>query len=629
MLEELLIKYWGHRSFRPKQHDIILSVLNGKDSLVQLPTGGGKSVCYQLPALAKEGVCLVFSPLIALMKDQVDNLKQLGISSIAIYSGLTSNEIEVEMQNILNGKYKLVYLSPERASTQLFKNYIKQINISFLVVDEAHCVSQWGHQFRPEYLKIGELRTLIPNVNLIALTATANKAVKDDIVSYLKLQNDFQSFETSFRRSNLNYIVVKDNNNIRKLISILSKIKGSSIVYVSTRKKTEEVSDLLKKNDISVCYYHAGLDMKQREVIQSNWISNKKRVIVSTNAFGMGIDKPDVRLVVHYDIPSSPESYYQEAGRAGRDGLKSYCILFSNQDQNFHNTEFPGIEEIKHFINCLYNYHQIAFTAGKGITYNFDLIDFTKNFNLPFKSALTSLNLLESLGFLSNQNSNHQDKIKIIVNHEDLYTYQVKHANLDSVIKALLRSYTGLFDHYIPIQIGVVSKKIKSSTKQLIQALEKLNSDSIIEYIPKSSDNTITYLKSRPTKINIDITLYTQLKNQTEYRKKYMFDYANNTSSCRENYLLKYFEEIVQENCGNCDICRNKNKNFSSKKNKELLISSIKELTFEGEVEIHNIVSSHTAYDSQEIISIVKWLMENQYLLKTNNKYTWNTKQKS
>ncbi|MEK9601259.1 MAG: ATP-dependent DNA helicase RecQ [Bacteroidota bacterium] len=629
MLEELLIKYWGHRSFRPKQHDIILSVLNGKDSLVQLPTGGGKSVCYQLPALAKEGVCLVFSPLIALMKDQVDNLKQLGISSIAIHSGLTSNEIEVEMQNILNGKYKLVYLSPERASTQLFKNYIKQINISFLVVDEAHCVSQWGHQFRPEYLKIGELRTLIPNVNLIALTATANKAVKDDIVSYLKLQNDFQSFETSFRRSNLNYIVVKDNNNIRKLISILSKIKGSSIVYVSTRKKAEEVSDLLKKNDISVCYYHAGLDMKQREVIQSNWISNKKRVIVSTNAFGMGIDKPDVRLVVHYDIPSSPESYYQEAGRAGRDGLKSYCILFSNQDQNFHNTEFPDIEQIKHFINCLYNYHQIAFTAGKGIIYNFDLIDFTKNFNLPFKSALTSLNLLESLGFLSNQNSNHQDKIKIIVNHEDLYTYQVKHANLDSVIKALLRSYTGLFDHYIPIQIGVVSKKIKSSTKQLIQALEKLNSDSIIEYIPKSSDNTITYLKSRPTKINIDITLYTQLKNQTEYRKKYMFDYANNTSSCRENYLLKYFEEIVQENCGNCDICRNKNKNFSSKKNKELLISSIKELTFEGEVEIHNIVSSHTAYDSQEIISIVKWLMENQYLLKTNNKYTWNTKQKS
>ena len=473
MLEELLIKYWGHRSFRPKQHDIILSVLNGKDSLVQLPTGGGKSICYQLPALAKEGVCLVISPLIALMKDQVDNLKQLGISSTAIHSGLTSNEIEVEMQNILNGKYKLVYLSPERASTQLFKNYIKQINISFLVVDEAHCVSQWGHQFRPEYLKIGELRTLVPNVNLIALTATANKAVKDDIVSYLKLQNDFQSFETSFRRSNLNYIVVKDNNNIRKLISILSKIKGSSIVYVSTRKKAEEVSDLLSKNDISVCYYHAGLDMKQREVIQSNWISNKKRIIVSTNAFGMGIDKPDVRLVVHYDIPSSPESYYQEAGRAGRDGLKSYCILFSNQDQNFQNVEFPGIEQIKHFINCLYNYHQIAFTAGKGITYDFDLIDFTKNFNIPFKSALTSLNLLESLGFLSNQNSNHQDKIKILVNHEDLYAYQVKHAYLDSIIKAFLRSYTGLFDHYIPIQIGGCIKKNKKFNKTTYSSIRK------------------------------------------------------------------------------------------------------------------------------------------------------------
>ena len=629
MLEELLLKYWGHQSFRPNQRDIILSVLNGKDSLVQLPTGGGKSICYQLPALAKEGSCLVFSPLIALMKDQVDNLKQLGISSIAIHSGLTSNEIEVEMQNILNGKYKLVYLSPERASTQIFRNYIKQINISYLVVDEAHCVSQWGHQFRPEYLKIGELRSLIPNANIIALTATANKDVKDDIVTYLKLKNDYQSFETSFRRSNLNYIVVNDNNNIRKLISILSKIKGSTIVYVNTRKKAEEISDLLSKNDVSVCYYHAGLDMKQREVIQSNWIANQKRVIVSTNAFGMGIDKPDVRLVVHYDIPHSPESYYQEAGRAGRDGLKSYCILFSNQDQNFPNTEFPDIKQIKHFINCLYNYHQIAFTAGKGITYNFDLIDFTKNFNIPIKSALTSLNLLESLGFLSNENSNHQDKIKIIVNHEDLYAYQVKHIYLDSVIKTLLRSYSGLFDHYIPIQIGILSKKIKSSTKQLIQALEKLNSDSIIEYIPKSSDNTITYLKSRPTKINIDVTLYTQLKNQTEYRKKYMQDYVNNTSSCRENYLLKYFEEIVQESCGNCDICRNKNKKISFKKNKEAIISSIKELTSKGEVDTHNIVSSHTKYDSQEIISILKWLMENQYLLKINNKYTWNTKQKS
>ena len=628
MLEELLKQYWGYPTFRANQRDIILSVLNGNDTLVQLPTGGGKSICYQLPAIAKEGVCMVISPLIALMKDQVDNLKKRGISSVAIHSGLSSKEVEVEMQNTLNGKYKLLYLSPERASSQSFKNYLKHINISFLVVDEAHCVSQWGHQFRPEYLKIGELRSHIPNVNVIALTATANHSVKEDIITYLKLKHNFQSFETSFRRSNLNYLVVKDNNYVRKLISILSKIKGSAVVYVNTRKNAKEVSEILNKNNLSASYYHAGLDMKQRESIQSDWINDKKRVIVSTNAFGMGIDKPDVRLVVHYDIPYSPESYYQEAGRAGRDNLKSYCILFLNQDPNFNKNEFPESGQIQHFLNCLYNYHQIAFTSGKGISYKFDLTEFANNFGIAFNDALNCLKVLESMGYLKSEDVNHQDKIKITVNHEDLYKYQVKYPHLDLIIKTLLRSYSGLFDHYIPISVWDLSKELKLSKNQLIDGLKKLSSDGIIDYIKKSSDNTMTYLKSRPTKISIDTSKYSQLKNQTAYRKKFMLDYANNTSICREYVLLEYFGERTQESCGNCDICRNLNKNSFSK-SKEDLTAAIKKMTLNDKLDIHKIVANFQTNDSQEVITAVKWLMENNYLLKIKNNYTWNTKEKS
>lgn len=628
MLEELLKQYWGYPTFRANQRDIILSVLNGNDTLVQLPTGGGKSICYQLPAIAKEGVCMVISPLIALMKDQVDNLKKRGISSVAIHSGLSSKEVEVEMQNTLNGKYKLLYLSPERASSQSFKNYLKHINISFLVVDEAHCVSQWGHQFRPEYLKIGELRSHIPNVNVIALTATANHTVKEDIITYLKLKHNFQSFETSFRRSNLNYLVVKDNNYVRKLISILSKIKGSAVVYVNTRKNAKEVSEILNKNNLSASYYHAGLDMKQRESIQSDWINDKKRVIVSTNAFGMGIDKPDVRLVVHYDIPYSPESYYQEAGRAGRDNLKSYCILFLNQDPNFNKNEFPESGQIQHFLNCLYNYHQIAFTSGKGISYKFDLTEFANNFGIAFNDALNCLKVLESMGYLKSEDVNHQDKIKITVNHEDLYKYQVKYPHLDLIIKTLLRSYSGLFDHYIPISVWDLSKELKLSKNQLIDGLKKLSSDGIIDYIKKSSDNTMTYLKSRPTKISIDTSKYSQLKNQTAYRKKFMLDYANNTSICREYVLLEYFGERTQESCGNCDICRNLNNNSFSK-SKEDLTAAIKKMTLNDKLDIHKIVANFQTNDSQEVITAVKWLMENNYLLKIKNNYTWNTKEKS
>ncbi|MGB0851540.1 MAG: RecQ family ATP-dependent DNA helicase, partial [Bacteroidia bacterium] len=333
MLESLLKKYWNFDSFRPLQREIILSVMQGDDTLALLPTGGGKSLCYQLPAIAKEGVCFVFSPLIALMKDQVDNLKKIGVSAVALHSGLNSREIETELENTLNGKYKLVYLSPERASTQMFRSYLVNIPVSFFVVDEAHCISQWGHQFRPEYLRIGELREIVPDASFVAVTATATDYVKEDIVTQLKFNQNYKNFVQSFKRENLSYLVIRESNKIKRIVSILKKLRGSGIVYANTRRKCEEIASVLVKSGVSSEFYHGGLDNDKRSQIQQNWIEKRTRIVVCTNAFGMGIDKSDVRVVFHYERPDSPEAYYQEAGRAGRDGLESYCILLTSNEK--------------------------------------------------------------------------------------------------------------------------------------------------------------------------------------------------------------------------------------------------------------------------------------------------------
>jgi ATP-dependent DNA helicase RecQ len=629
VLESLLKKYWGYDSFRPLQRDIIVSVMQGEDTLALLPTGGGKSICFQLPAIAKDGVCFVFSPLIALMKDQVDNLTKRGISATALHSGMSSREIEAEMQNTLNGKYKLVYLSPERAATKLFRSYLINIPVSFLVVDEAHCISQWGHQFRPEYLKLGELREIVPDASFIAVTATATEAVEKDIIKYLKYTKEYQSYKKSFSRDNLSYLVLQDHNKLRRITTILSKIKGTSIVYANTRRKCEEIAKNLQSEGLSAMYYHGGLEKERRATIQQDWIQNRTRVVVCTNAFGMGIDKPDVRAVIHYERPESPEAYYQEAGRAGRDGLAAYCVLLADHlGASEQWTNFPTVQQLEHILQCLYNHHQVAFTAGKGVTYRFNIVAFAENFSLGVWQVINSLGVLHFMGFVKlNEQIVQMSRAKFIVEQGELYAYQVKNRVQDMFIKLLLRSYGGMFNHYVPLHFGELAKRQRCSIGDVKREINKLHTDGIIDFIEGHEGNSLTYLEARPTQVTFDKKQYLTLRDREEYRKEYILGYESRTVSCRENYLLKYFGEEKIETCGKCDLCRLAKKSVLDSRAISSIIDKIQALTVDKNLELAAIVSSFGTFEEKQIITVIKWLLENQYLIKTNQLYTWKVSQ--
>ncbi|PCJ67231.1 MAG: recombinase RecQ [Bacteroidetes bacterium] len=629
MLEGLLKKHWGYDSFRPLQREIILSVMQGDDTLALLPTGGGKSICYQLPAIAKEGVCFVFSPLIALMKDQVDNLMKHGISAVALHSGLNSREIETEMQNTLNGKYKLVYLSPERAATKLFRSYLANIPVSFLVVDEAHCISQWGHQFRPEFLKIGELREIVPEASFIAVTATATESVAKDIISYLTFKSGYSVFKKSFTRDNLSYLVIRDSNKIKRILTIFNKTKGTGIVYANTRRKCEEIAIALQKEGISCAFYHGGLENDKRSQIQQSWMDNRKRVVVCTNAFGMGIDKPDVRVVIHFEKPESPEAYYQEAGRAGRDGLAAYCILLADNDspKELWNN-FPTVQQLEHTLQCLYNYHQVAFTAGKGVTYPMDLLAFTKNFSISIWQVMSSLGVLHSLGFVKlNEQLFQLPRVKFIVEQSELYAYQVKHPIQDMFIKLLLRSYGGMFDHYAAVRFGDLAARQKCSIGDIVKQLKVLHTDGILDFIAGEEGNTLTYLEARPTKVSFDKKAYLLLREREEYRKEYIAGYEMLSEGCRENYLLKYFGEDRTETCGKCDICRLLKKSKMDSDQFTVLVNKIEKLTLNKNVDLTTIVSTFGTFEEHQVVEVIKWLLDNEYLTKLNHTYTWTRNQ--
>ena len=629
MLETLLKKHWKFDSFRPQQREIIVSIMQGNDTLALLPTGGGKSLCYQLPALAKEGVCFVFSPLIALMKDQVSNLKKMGISAVALHSGLNRKEIEAEMQNTLNGKYKLVYLSPERASSQHFRSYLINIPVSFFVVDESHCISQWGHQFRPEYLRIGELRSIAPQASIVAVSATATKDVILDIKKYLFFKDNAEFFKSSFVRKNLNYLVINESNKTERIVKILSKLKGTAVIYANTRAKCEEVSEILKVNSISSEAYHGGLENGLRSAIQDRWMANKTRVVVCTNAFGMGIDKPDVRLVIHYEIPQGPEAYYQEAGRAGRDGNTAYCVLLSNNEESKASwNNFPSLNQAEHLLSCLYNFHQIAFTAGKNESYQIDVFDFANNFRIPIATVKIGLELLHSLGFVKlNEHFFELPKVKFIVNQTNLYTYQVGHKVEDMFIKLLLRSYSSLFDHYASVNFSELAKRQKCGVKDVMKQLKKLNKDGIIDFVQGKEGNSITYLIPRPTKIVLDKVLYLNLINSQEERFQFIKDYAQNRKVCREKFLLKYFDEDKLEDCGKCDICRLLNK-LSLRKNRfDEIVVEIKKITVDNPSDLKTILNHFKTFEEKKIAIVIKWLLENEYITKTNRTYTWSKNQ--
>ncbi|RZJ74917.1 MAG: RecQ family ATP-dependent DNA helicase, partial [Flavobacterium sp.] len=558
---ELLKRYWGFDNFRPLQDEIIHSVMSGNDTLALMPTGGGKSLCFQLPALAKEGICIVISPLIALMKDQVEHLKAKGIEAVAIYAGMGKREIDILLDNCIYGKIKFLYLSPERLLSDLVRVRISYMNVNLIAVDEAHCVSQWGYDFRPPYLQIGTIREIHPDVPVLALTATATLRVRDDIVEKLALKSP-AVFVKSFSRKNLSYVVLGDEDKYRRLISIVKNVKGSGLVYVRNRRETTEIALFLQRNGISADFYHAGIERDERFEKQAAWMVNGVQVMVATNAFGMGIDKADVRFVVHLDLPESLEAYYQEAGRAGRDGKKSYAVLLANKSDQLgleakYANSFPSVEEIKKLYHDLGSYFQLAYGAGEGLTFDFDLADFCKRFNIGVVKAMAALKFLEYDGYLSlSENIFLQSRVLFLVGHEDVYRFQIEHAGYDKLIKSILRSYGGAFDVYVKIKESDIASKAGISYKDVVKHLQFLQTQGLLSYLPQTDQPQLQYIRPRVDRLHLDISVkYIELRKEVQAAQiNAVLDYSGKFE-CRNIQLLSYFDEHGAEKCGICDVC--------------------------------------------------------------------------
>lgn len=568
---EILKEYWGYDSFRPLQEEIINSVLDNRDTLALLPTGGGKSICFQIPALIKEGICLVISPLIALMKDQVENLNRRGIKAIAIYSGMTFDEIDIAFNNVTFGDYKFLYISPERLKTEMARVRLAKLEINYLVVDEAHCISQWGYDFRPSYLDIPEIKEVIGNVPTIALTATATSLVIGDIMNKLKFREE-NLFKASFYRENLIYIVRNTEDKLGQILKIVQGIGGTGIVYVRERKKAEEIASFLQAQGFEADSYHAGYSSVIRSKKQDDWKNNKCKIIVSTNAFGMGIDKPDVRYVCHIDIPESPEAYFQEAGRAGRDGIKSYAILlWNNSDKRridqIMRVTFPDIEYLSELYQKMFIYYQIAYGAGKGEINKFILSDFCTKMKLHMVSAYHAIKYIQQEGYweLTDELDN-PSRIKFIVNRDELYIIQLKNASLDAFIKVILRLYTGLFSSFIAIDEDYIARATRNSKAAVTSSLILLSQMKIIKYLPNFKSPLIIFNEERLDNRNFYISesTYFNRKNAFERRVDAMFDYAENISVCRSTSLLRYFGEDDSQSCGYCDVCLSKKREINS-----------------------------------------------------------------
>ncbi|CAH0133906.1 ATP-dependent DNA helicase RecQ [Pedobacter sp. Bi27] len=558
---EILQKYWGHQAFRPLQEDIISSVLEGKDSLALLPTGGGKSICFQVPALVKEGICIVVSPLIALMKDQVENLKSKGIEAIAIYAGMGKREIDILLDNCIYGKIKFLYLSPERLLSDLVRVRISYMNVNLIAVDEAHCISQWGYDFRPPYQKIAKLREILPNVPVLALTATATEFVRKDIVEKLEMK-DPQVFVKSFARDNLSYVVFGQEDKYKKLIDICQKVKGTGLVYVRNRRETAEVANFINRNQIKADFYHAGLERDVRFLKQEEWKNNKTRIMVATNAFGMGIDKADVRFVVHLDLPESLEAYYQEAGRAGRDEKRSYAVLLANQSdvvglESRYLDSFPTPDEIRKTYHYLGNYFQLAFGAGEGLTFTFDVADFCKRFNISVLKTISALKFLEHDGYITLSESVFlPSRMMFIASHEDIYRFQIENKAYDGIIKTILRSHGGAFDGFVKINEADLAKKTGLSYKEIIALLNKLQAIELLTYTQQTDQPQLQYIRPRVDMDHFDLDVkYLELRKEILHKQiNAVVAYAS-SNLCRSIQLLHYFDEDHAAKCGVCDVC--------------------------------------------------------------------------
>jgi len=609
------------------QEDIIRSVMEGKDTLALLPTGGGKSVCYQVPALAMEGVCIVVSPLIALMKDQVDQLKARKIKAFAIYSGMHFNEIELALNNVVYGEAKLLYISPERLATRQFREVLQYMKINLIAVDEAHCISQWGYDFRPPYLKIAEIRSLLPQVPMLAVTASATPEVVDDIQDKLEFKEK-NIIRQSFERENLAYVVLHEENKNGRIINMFKKVPGSAIVYAGTRRRTYDVARLLIKNGISADHYHAGLSNTEREQKQKNWMIGKTRVIVATNAFGMGIDKPDVRLVVHVDLPGSPEAYFQEAGRAGRDLKKSWAaILYQDADildaeKQFENS-FPVIEEIRRIYQALGNYLKLALGSGQNMSFDFDIADFSHQYSFEPLVAYSALKFLEKEGYLILTDGVHNPpKIHFKLQGEDLYRFRVEHPKLDGFVKLILRLYTGLFSQFVKISLKELSNKSKLTTEKVNNLLEQLDQQEVITYIPPKNKPQIILTIERLDAKDLYLAKenYTTRKQIARKRLDTLKEYLTTKRTCRSLFLLSYFGETGKQRCGQCDVCLERNKAQISKVEFDGILIQIKPLLIEQPIKPEDLMQAIDNTNIEKSRRVIEWLLDNDKVYYTPDK---------
>jgi ATP-dependent DNA helicase RecQ len=614
--QQILNRYWGFSDFRPAQEDVIKSVAAGHDTLALLPTGGGKSITFQVPTLAGDGMCLVITPLIALMKDQVQRLNQMGIKAMAIHSGHSRDEIDTALNNAIYGDFKFLYVSPERTGTEIFRVRLPQMKIAIVAIDEAHCISQWGYDFRPSYLKIANLRESLPGIPFLALTATATKDVVDDIQEKLKFTKR-NVIRSSFERANLVYTVKQVDDKQGYLLRTLKTMNGSGIVYARSRKKTRELAQFLHENQISADYYHAGLAQDIRSRKQQEWMNGKIRIIIATNAFGMGIDKADVRFVVHLDLPDSIESYFQEAGRAGRDSKLAHAILlFSPSDKTTAErrvkANYPDTDQIRQVYRSLGNYYQIPVGGAKNQAFDFHIADFASRYKLPVIIIYSCLKFLQMEGYLELTEEIHNpSRIKFQISRDELYRFQIENADFDAFIKLVLRSYSGIFSDYATIYEATLAQQANSKPELILQYLKRLNSMGIIRYIPQKRNPVIIFTEERLDVKSLLISKEHYADRKKEYisRLQTLVEYASESSKCRNLFLLAYFGEKGGKRCGHCDVCM---------KEEELDLSSYEFDDIQEKIRkiLHSLprslddTVSELALPEEKSVRIIRWLID-------------------